>query len=41
MADPSEKSSFCVLGMLNWCSVLCSEGGSDYLYSKLPLDSCA
>lgn len=37
MADPSGNPSFCVLRMLNWCS----EGGSDYLYSKLPLDSCS
>lgn len=41
MADPNEKSSLCVFGILNWCLVLCSEGVSDYLYAKLPLDSCA
>lgn len=40
MADPNEKSSLCVFGMLIWRSALCPVGGSDYFYAKLPLDSC-
>jgi hypothetical protein len=40
MVDPNGNSFFGVFGMLNWCLALCSEGGGDYLYAKLPLDSC-
>jgi hypothetical protein len=37
MVDPKGNSFFCIL---NRCSTLCSEGGGDCLYAKLPFDSC-